>query len=951
MDFKDTLNLPKTDFPMKADLPRKEQEYLSEWGLADLYSRMVEESENRPLFLLHDGPPYANGHLHMGHAMNKILKDIINRIALKSGMRIRYVPGWDCHGLPIEHKVLKDLGKKRSELSAIEIRKKCRESATLYAGIQKEEFARMGILADFAHPYLTMDFSYEAEILRCLARLTQERRVYKGEKPVLWCGTCETALADAEVEYAPHTSPSITVLFAKAGSSDRVYYPIWTTTPWTLPANQAVAVNPGIDYILLALTHDTLNLEKGAVLILAEDIYDRLKDQPSEPWDKIIPASTLLSRKTGRELLDENPLLSHPFLPGKTVPLVAGTFVQTDQGTGLVHIAPGHGEEDFDLGKTHKLRTDTPVNEKGRFGPGISTVDPAWIGVRILEAAPLVIALLEQNQMLLAKDSIEHSYPHCWRCKNPVYYRATTQWFLSLEAHRLREKTIEAIGTIQWIPQKGENRIRGMIETRPDWCLSRQRAWGVPIPAYTCRKCGKSTLDVNFVNRIADRAEREGTDFWFDREASSTLLEGCSCSSCKSPDLSLEEDILDVWFDSGVSHEAVLKKREDLKWPADMYLEGSDQHRGWFHSSLLTSMSLEGRPPYESVLTHGFVVDGQGKKMAKTLGNVISPKDIIDKYGADVLRLWVAASDYQEDTRLSIEILNNLVDGYRKIRNTFRYMLSNLYDYSDSSPEIGSPDILDRWILSLWEHAKTEILDAYRTRRFAQVVQLVNHFCSIPLSSQYFDMIKDRLYADKKDGGRRIQTQKTLATIQGELTAILHPILPFTTTEVARHRTNIQGSTPIIEATVETLMQQFPPSHPERVDPDLEEKIESLLSLRAVFGKLTDDLKKEKKIGSTMELHLRVHGATDSLNPESWPAEFFETFFIVSEFSWGSGKKTETIDVLARGEDPKTGTVLDVLLAPGPKCERCWLRKGETGKNPEGSPVCQRCYDVIKVVP
>ncbi len=948
MDFKNTLNLPKTDFPMKADLPTKEPEYLAVWSTEDLYAKVAESTKNRPLFLLHDGPPYANGHLHMGHAMNKILKDIINRAALKKGLRISYVPGWDCHGLPIEHKVLKDLGKKRSDLSAIEIRKKCRESATLYSEIQKKEFMRMGILGDFRHPYLTMDFAYEAEILRSLGRMNDQGRIYKGEKPVLWCGTCETALADAEVEYGPHKSPSVTVLFAREVEGDRIFYPIWTTTPWTLPANQAVAVNPDIRYAILRLNHDALNLEKGARLVVAEDILRRLEKENTSPWREILGISSLVASKSGAELLAEHPRLVHPFIPGKTVPLVAGNFVQTDQGTGLVHIAPGHGEEDFEVGRANNLPSDTPVTGKGRFGNAIALIDPEWEGLRILDAAPHVIALLERTRTLLHQGMLDHSYPHCWRCKNPVFYRATSQWFLSLETGDLREKTLEAIGKVRWIPAKGENRIRGMIETRPDWCLSRQRAWGVPIPAFSCNKCGKSTLDGAFIRKIAERTEREGVDFWFDPENVHSLLENIRCPACGGTDLTLEEDILDVWFDSGISHEAVLRKRADLAWPADLYLEGSDQHRGWFHSSLLASMALEGSPPYRSVLTHGFVVDGQGKKMAKTLGNVIAPAEIIDKYGADVLRLWVAASDYQEDTRLSIEIMNNLVDGYRKIRNTFRYMLSNLSDFPLDSPCAESTDILDRWILSVWERTKDAVLEAYDSYRFSQIVQILNHFCSISLSAQYFDMIKDRLYAESPKGSLRRNTQGTIAIILDELSAILHPLLPFTTTEIIHHASQNPART-LHESTMTILEKPFPARIPKRIDQSLEEMIDRLLGLRAVLGKLADDLKKEKRVGSTLELHLRVAGDPARYNPAHWTEDFFETFFIVSKFTWATAHEPRSSEaVLARADGPDPGSVLELLPAPGLKCERCWLRKTTTGKNSENLPICDRCHRVLK---
>ena len=932
---------------MKADLPRKEQEFLASWEEEKIYEIIMKKLSGKPLFVLHDGPPYANGHLHMGHAMNKILKDIINRVAIKQGMKTAYVPGWDCHGLPIEHKVLKDIGKKRSDLTALEIRKKCRESARHFSNIQKKEFIRMGVLAEWDYPYLTMDFDYEAEILRSLARMTETGRIYKGEKPVLWCGYCETALADAEVEYAPHKSISVTVLFTSISPADKRHFPIWTTTPWTLPANRAVAVNPDIPYAIFRLTHDTLNMEKGSEFVLAEEIANRLATEEGNPWKQIIESSEFIAKKTGRELIDETPGLRHPFIKNRTVPLVSGTFVGTDQGTGLVHIAPGHGEEDFQVGRENMLGTETPVNEKGRFGEKIGELNPDWIGLRIHEVSPLVTALLKETGTLIFEEILLHSYPHCWRCKNPVFYRATSQWFLSLSKANLREKTLDAIETINWIPEKGENRIRGMIGTRPDWCLSRQRAWGVPIPAIGCRDCGKSTLTAAFINSIADRAEIAGVDFWFDENERADLIAGKKCSHCEGSRLYLEDDILDVWFDSGVSHEAVLKKRANLKWPADLYLEGSDQHRGWFHSSLLTSMALESAPPYTTVLTHGFVVDGQGKKMAKTLGNVIAPSEITDKYGADVLRLWVAAADYQEDTRLSIEILNNLVDSYRKIRNTFRYMLSNLYDYPSASQKEESTDTLDMWILSVWERTKETIFEAYQSYRFAHVVQVLNNFCSISLSAHYFDMIKDRLYAEKSDGILRRGTQNTLYILLEELNFVIHPILPFTSVEISGHK-EILDKNPRGESAIEIMTSVFPQLRQDRIRPKIEAQVEKLLPIRAAFGKMVDDLKKEKIIGTTMELHLRISGNQESLNPDKRPDSFYETFFIVSEFSWEQNNSpNESIPVLSTTRIEELGIDLIIMVAEGNKCDRCWQRKKSTGINEEGWSICKRCHGVI----
>jgi len=949
VELKETLNLPKTDFPMKADLAKKEEEYLKSWEKAAIYPALKKALEGRPLFMLHDGPPYANGHLHMGHALNKILKDIINRVEIKKGKSIAYIPGWDCHGLPIEHKVLKDLGKRRGDLSDTEIRARCRESAETFAGIQAKEFQRMGILGEFENPYLTMSWDFEAEILRSLAQMVEDDRVYKGEKPVLWCGVCETALADAEVEYAPHRSTAVTVLFESVKNGKKRYYPIWTTTPWTLPANQAVAVGPDIFYTILEIVEETGPLLKGVEIVVSSEILEKMRSSQNSPWKEIVKNSKTIAKVRGSELVEEGPSLAHPIIKGKKVPLVGAAFVGTDQGTGLVHIAPGHGEEDFKVGEEHKLSRETPVNERGRYGETIREHVEEWVGKKIGELAPEMVAFLEKENTLLQSETIEHSYPHCWRCKNPVYYRATSQWFLSLERKDLRSKTLNAIGTVTWIPEKGENRIRGMIETRPDWCLSRQRAWGVPIPAVHCRKCNKTTLDPLLVNKMADRTDEEGLDFWFDDHKREAFLADYHCTHCGGSDIEREKDILDVWFDSGVSHEAVLKKRKDTKWPADLYLEGSDQHRGWFHSSLLTSMALEGAPPYRSVLTHGFVVDGQGRKMAKTLGNVISPKEITDKYGADVLRLWVASADYQEDTRLSSEIVNNMVDSYRKIRNTIRFILGNIDDLKDGAPGPLSPDPLDRWVLSVWERTKREILSSYNEKKFSQVISQMNNFCAVTLSAHYFDIAKDRLYAEASGGPLRRGTQKTLRLLLDEILPLIHPILPFTTTEIVLHdRTGENykqtGDRPDL-ALLDIVTRPFPALAPERENASLEQSIERLLEVRSVLGKISDDLKKEKIIRTTMELWLDLTGETKKIDTENLGEDFLENFFIVSRLTCNEGGKTPPVGEAELGVAEGRITL---YKAPGTKCERCWLIRENTGKNAESLPVCKRCYKVVK---
>ncbi|MHB8543847.1 MAG: isoleucine--tRNA ligase [Leptospirales bacterium] len=961
MKFKDTLNLPQTSFPMQAKLPEKEPEILSRWEQENQYEQLQERLADRPLFILHDGPPYANGHLHMGHALNKILKDIINRVAIKNGKKPVYIPGWDCHGLPIEHRVLAELKKNRSELSPVEIRTRCRESAQTFAGIQQEEFRRMGILADWKNPYLTMEYGYEATILRCFARMVQDKRVYKGVKPVLWCPNCETALADAEVEYEEHVSKSATVLFLENGSaSERRFFPIWTTTPWTLPANRAVALNPGAEYLELEWVRESPGtlFRKGDRIIVGALLWTTEKGYAG--FSAIHEGFSVLSTRKGKDFLDRSPGLRSP-INGQTVPLAGGEFVTMDQGTGMVHIAPGHGEDDYHLGKSLNLEIYAPLDNRGRYTQDLEQTLPDLVGMPVQKADPAILDHLSSRGVLVETAEYRHSYPHCWRCKKPVLFRATPQWFLSLSEKNLRSETLSAIASVEWIPSKGENRITGMISTRPDWCLSRQRAWGIPIPAFTCRSCRNSFIDSGFVLRLADWTETHGVDAWFLDPLPDSLLSDLRCPSCKGTDLTPEKDILDVWFDSGVSHVAVLKNREGIRWPADLYLEGSDQHRGWFHSSLLTSMALFNEAPYRRVLTHGFVVDGQGRKMSKSLKNVISPLEIVQKYGAEILRLWTASSDYQEDIRLSEVILSHLVESYRKIRNTFRFLVSNLYDFpldpSTRAPWIQTPsqDLLDRWILSLWEQTKERIIRAYEEFDFGQVTHLANQFCSVSLSAHYFDMVKDRLYTERKDAPERRFTQATMWAIGQELLLCLEPILVFTSEELASHLpSGHPTSGPQESRAFDLHASPFPSSVQSRIDPLLEEKMDQLLALRGEFGKIMDELKKTKIVGSALEVEVTLTGRSvhDGVF-EGLTDSFLATFLIVAGVSRQiepepSVRLEEGRKILAeQHSETVSGVRWTLTTARGKKCERCWIFSPTTGNNKEGWNICSRCHPIV----
>ncbi len=953
MDTKETLNLPKTDFPMKAGLPEKEPALLERWTTGGLGKALDEHMAGRPLFILHDGPPYANGHLHMGHALNKVLKDMINRISIRENRRPAYIPGWDCHGLPIEHKVLKDLKKNRSELTAVEIRTLCRKSADEFVGIQREEFRRMGVMGDWSHPYLTMSFDYEATILDAFGRMVRKGLVYKGVKPVLWCPYCETALAEAEVEYEDHTSQAATVLFATPDSKDadnRAFVAIWTTTPWTLPANKAVAYHPDASYLELVwrgetdgtpfATHDRLFVSKD--LWTPEGNFAGLGELSS--------GFSVTRTLSGEELAREIPMVISP-LTHCQVPLLPGDFVTMDQGTGMVHIAPGHGEDDHRLGLAHGLPIEAPVDNRGRYLASLSEVGlETFVGRPVMGANEQVLELLTERGRLVAHAPYRHSYPHCWRCKKPVIFRATPQWFLSLSANNLRTKTLEAIRKVEWIPARGENRITAMIENRPDWCLSRQRSWGVPIPAMTCSDCGESFLDNALIDRLVTRTRLEGIDFWFDPAQAETIKNGVSCPRCQGSRLELERDILDVWFDSGVSHEAVLRGR-GLPWPADLYLEGSDQHRGWFHSSLLTSVALHEAPPYKAVLTHGFVVDGQGRKMAKTVGNVISPSEIIKQHGADILRLWAASSDYREDIRLSPVILSHLVESYRKIRNTFRFMISNLYDHQRGQANGDSPDPLDRWILSVWEGVKETVINAYRAHDFPAVVQQMNSFCAVSLSALYFDMIKDRLYTEAARSPLRTGTQNTMALICRELLLLIEPILVFTADEISGYLLPLGLLPETVKDPVLWIQGAlYPPIVPGRRDEPLEKVMEELLVYRQELGKILDELRKKKEIGSGLDVEVTFQTG-EGVVPEAWaslPPAFPAMFLIVSGFRF-SKEPVEDDTLLATGASAACpGGTWIIRRAPGTKCERCWMVTPTTGQNPEHLPLCGRCFPIVK---
>jgi isoleucyl-tRNA synthetase len=936
MDYKATLNLPKTDFPMKAALSQKEPQLLAQWDRDGLYERLQRRNQNRPRYILHDGPPYANGRIHIGHALNKILKDFVVKSKAMEGFSTPYVPGWDCHGLPIEHQVLKDLGPKKQGMSQTEIRKLCRDYADRFIRIQREEFKRLGVLGDWEHPYLTMDPAYEAAIVREFGKVVKTGSVYRAKKPVLWCPNDETALAEAEVEYEDHTSPSIYVKFPVVNPEGR--FPvdskgtsvvIWTTTPWTLVANRAICLHPRFMYRLVKTP--------AGELILAQDLIEAcMKAFGFNPGDYKIKEGAY----AGRELVEDRPVLCrHPWLD-LTVPLILGEHVTKDQGTGCVHTAPGHGQEDYEVGQRYGLEVYAPVDAHGRFtqeaGP--------FAGQKVFEANKAIITLLKDRGTLLREEAISHSYPHCWRCKKPVIFRATEQWFISMETKDLRRNALKAIDDdVTWIPKWGRDRIFGMIENRPDWCISRQRAWGVPIVAFACADCKALLFTPQVVNHVADRMEREGgSDIWFTKSADDLLPKGTVCPKCEGGRFSKENDILDVWFESGVSHAAVLRRRPELTWPADLYLEGSDQHRGWFHSALLTSLLTEGRPPYKAVLTHGFVVDGSGKKMSKSAGNVVAPQEVIEKNGAEILRLWIAATDFREDVRISQEILSHQIEAYRKIRNTCRFLLGNLYDFDpkrDSVPDEQLHEI-DRWALHRLQGLIRRVRQGYAQFEFHTVFHALNNFCAVDLSAIYLDILKDRLYSDPAASISRRAAQGVLFETLTVLTRLMAPILSFTAEE-------IWSQIPRGFRNEDSVhLGLFPTVKEAAVDPSLEARWEKLLSIREEVAKALEAKRNEKAIGASQDAKVRLWASGELHDFLLKHEPLLGAVFIVSKTelkSFESGNPNEMGFV--SGVLPSFG--VSVSRSDDPKCGRCWYYRDTVGKNSRHPSLCARCAEAV----
>lgn len=911
-DYRETLNLPKTDFSMKANLAEREPAMLEFWKEHRVYENLVDN--NRALggerFILHDGPPYANGHIHIGHALNKILKDIIVKYHSMLGHYCPFIPGWDCHGLPIELQVDKSLGKEKEHVDIFKKRQLCREYAEKFINIQRDEFIRLGIFGYWDNPYITMSNDYEATIVKEFFSFVKNGYVYRGKKPVYWCPSCVTALADAEVEYADKESPSIFVAFEAIEKEKLsikglpVYIVIWTTTPWTLPANLALAVHPDFNYV-------GVKTSKG-VLILVKEAIKNLKD-------KIDIDETPLFEIKGSEL--EGMAARHPFID-RVSRVVLADFIEIGEGTGIVHIAPGHGEEDYEVGLKYGLDIYAPVDDKGRF---IEEV-PYFSGENVFKANKLIIEHMKENGSLIWEGNITHSYPHCWRCKKPVIFRATTQWFISMNHQDLRHRALQEIDKVRWIPSWGRERIYSMVEKRPDWCLSRQRAWGVPITLFVCKKCGYIIKDEQLFGKIGELIEKKGSDVWF-RLNLDDFLPDYSCPECGSKDFNKEKDILDVWFDSGVSHAAVLERNPMIGWPADMYLEGSDQHRGWFQSSLITSLGNKGRAPYKIVLTHGFTVDGQGRKMSKSLGNVIAPQEIIKSNGADIVRLWVSAEDYRDDIKLSQEILSRLTEAYRKIRNTLRYLLGNVYDYDGKDYQAHLLEI-DRWAMMKLQKLIKKVKTAYENFEFHQVFHAIHNFCVTDMSAFYLDILKDRLYTFKADSLDRRAAQWVLYNIADSLIKLIAPILSFTAEEAWQYLP--------FKKTESVFLDRLPELDESFINDELEAKWEKLIELRDKVNRSIELKRQEKFIGNSLESKIVLQVNKKLKKFLSQYVDFLPFLFIVSQ-----------VEIKDLSDQLDEEFIINVERAEGQKCQRCWNYSPMVGKL-EIQDVCPRCYHVLK---
>ncbi len=921
-DYKHTLNLPETKFPMKAGLPNREPLMLKRWQENGLYQKMRDSGQGRPKFILHDGPPYANGEIHIGHAVNKILKDIILKSKTLSGFDTPYVPGWDCHGLPIELNVEKKIGKPGKKVTAAEFRAACRVYAQKQVDGQREDFKRLGILAEWDNPYLTMDFSFEADIIRTLNEIVKQGHLHKGVKPVHWCVDCGSALAEAEVEYEDKTSPAIDVRFTvvdnvafeaatKSSGTGKISVPIWTTTPWTLPANQAVSLNPAYDYVIVQTTEERL--------LLAEALYESALERYGMSAD-------VVARIKGEDV--EGLLLQHPFYD-KQVPIILGDHVTAEAGTGAVHTAPGHGQDDFTVGLKYDLEVYNPVGSNGVFLPDTEI----FAGQSVFKANPAVIELLTEKGALLKHINIQHSYPHCWRHKSPIIFRATPQWFISMDQNGLRQTAMQAITETQWMPEWGQQRIEGMVEDRPDWCVSRQRTWGVPIPLFVHKETAELHSNTQVImENVALKVEQQGIDAWFESDTADWLGDDADNYDKVS-------DTLDVWFDSGVSHACVLARRDYLSRPADLYLEGSDQHRGWFQSSLLTSIASTGEAPYKAVLTHGFVVDANGKKMSKSVGNVVAPQKVVNNLGADIIRLWTASSDYSAEMSVSDEILKRTADSYRRIRNTSRYLLSNLYDFNPAIDLLAYEDMLplDLWAVDRAYQCQQDILEAYESYNFHVIYQKIHNFCAQEMGSLYLDITKDRQYTMKADSLGRRSSQTAMYHIIEALTRWMAPILSFTADELWDHLPGERTEFVFLDTWYKGL-------DPLVKDSKFDDAFwGEIFTVRDAVSKELEILRTDGKIKGGLTADVILYAEPELFKTLNSLGDELKFVLITS-----SAVLLPASDKYADAIKSSLPSLSLRLAASGQaRCDRCWHQTEDVGKDETHPELCVRCIDNV----
>ncbi|HUV05400.1 MAG TPA: isoleucine--tRNA ligase [Armatimonadota bacterium] len=919
MNYSETLNLPKTDFPMRAELSKREPEIERYWEEIGLYQKSLEKPA-RGDFILHDGPPYSNGNIHIGHALNKVLKDFVVKYKTMAGFRCAYVPGWDNHGMPIEVEVQREFRRAGRKLDRLQLRRRCREYAADWVAVQREEFKRLGVRGDWDSPYLTMSTEYEAMIIKVFAELALAGYVYRGLKPIFWCPICETALAEAEIEYAPHVSPSIYARFPLKSDPKGVFAGlpaesvsalIWTTTPWTIPANVALAVHPNYKYVVVETG--------GAYYLLAEDLIEQVLRAIGVSDYKVIRTIK------GSEL--EGAIFAHPIYERDSV-VVLADYVTLTEGTGIVHTAPGHGREDFQTGQEYGLPTLNPVDASGRFTAEAGQFE----GLTVEEGNRAVVEELERRGHLLAHTSVEHSYPHCWRCRGPVIFRAAVQWFLNMDHENLRQRILDAIGTVAWYPPESINRITSMIAGSPDWCLSRQRTWGVGIPVFYCRGCEKEIMTRESLDAVYALVRAEGSDAWFTKEPSEILPQGFKCPKCGGAEFTKETDILDVWFDSGSSCRAVLETKPELRYPADIYLEGSDQHRGWFNKSLVVGVATKGDSPFRQCVTNGWMLDEHGRTMHKSWGNVIAPQEIIKKDGADALRLWVSSTDYFEDVRLGEEILKRVGDAYRRIRNTFRFLLANLYDFDPSSDcaAYGKMLEIDRWALHRLQTLIRDVTQAYEGYEFHKVYHSVHNFCAADLSAFYLDVLKDRLYTSAPKSVQRRSAQTALWELLSAIVRMMAPILSYTAEEVWRYM-------PADGREVSVQLAEFPKVNDAYVDEELSARWEKLLDVREEVYRHIEEARTTGVIAKPLEALVVLTAASPLYDLLHAYQDQLASVLIVSQ---------------VRLEKAEAGAALQVCVEPaeGTKCARCWLVLPAVGQHAVHPSLCARCAEVVTEV-